>query len=289
MISIRGSGQPRLDSKFRCDSVGTDGQLMLQMGVSRESIWASGQPMLKTILCSNYNGIMFMVKSPKYSREDNPEHSALAAEVERKHAAITTPRNIVIKGRPLVVYPGVFSPDFSLIGDALVEVMDIQAEEVVLDLGTGTGFQAIMASDLAKRVLALDNQLEAIDCARQNVELNHLAEKIEVRHSDLFAAVTAAEVFDVILFNIPFPPWTPETPWQKANFDEGHQLLRKFLSQSKSYLKAKGRIGMTWSDLGDTDYLLTLLREEGYSHRIPVERRVNDVSQYVYELQVLPG
>ena len=163
--------------------------------------------------------------------------------------------------------------------------MDIQAEEVVLDLGTGTGFQAIVASDRAKQVLAMDKQLEAVQCARMNVELNHLEEKIEVRHGDLFSAVTPSETFDVILFNIPFPPWKPKTPWQEANFDEGHQLLRRFLSQAKSFLKAGGRIGMTWSDLGDTVCLHEQLKEAEYSHRILMERRIKDVGQYVYELR----
>ena len=224
-------------------------------------------------------------KPSKYRRDDNLEHSALAEEVERKHNAITSPIKIVLKGHPLMVAPGVFNPEFSLIGDLLVETMDIQAEEVVLDLGTGTGFQAIVASDRAKRVLAMDKQSEAVQCARKNVELNHLEEKIEVRHGDLFAAITPSETFDVILFNIPFPPWKPKTPWQEANFDEGHQLLRRFLSQAKSYLKAGGRIGMTWSDLGDTVCLHDLLKEEGYSHRIPIERRVKGVGQDVYELR----
>ena len=225
-----------------------------------------------------------MDKPTKYLREDNPEHGALVEEIERKHIAITIPKHIVLKGHPLVVHPGVFSPEFSLIGDLLVETMDIQAEDVVLDLGTGTGFQAIVASDRAKRVLAIDKQPEAVPCARKNVELNGLQGKIEVRHGDLFSAVTPPETFDVILFNIPFLPWKPKTPWQEANFDEGHQLLRRFLSQAKSFLKAKGRIGITWSDLGDTACLHDLLKEDEYSHRILIERRVKGVGQYVYEL-----
>ncbi len=224
-------------------------------------------------------------KPSKYVREDNPEHSALAEEIERKHVAITAPKHIVLKGHPLIVAPGVFNPEFSLIGDLLVEAMDIQAEEVVLDLGTGTGFQAIVASDRAKRVLAIDKQPEAVQCTRTNVELNGLQGKIEVRHGDLFSAVNPSEIFDVILFNIPFPPWKPKSPWQEANFDEGHQLLRRFLNQAMSFLTAGGRIGMTWSDLGDTACLHDLLRKEEYSHRIPIERRIKGVGQYVYELR----
>ena len=226
-----------------------------------------------------------MEKPFKYVREANPEHSALAEEIERKHDAITIPKRIVLKGHPLIVAPGVFNPEFSLIGDLLVGAMDIQADEAVLDLGTGTGFQAIVASDRASRVLAMDKQFAAVQCARTNVELNHLERKIEVRHGDLFSTVDSSETFDVILFNIPFPPWKPKTPWQEANFDEGHQLLRRFLNEAKTYLKPRGRIGMTWSDLGDTACLHELLIEEGYSHRIPIERRVKGVGQYVYELR----
>ena len=221
----------------------------------------------------------------KYLREDNPQHSALADEVERKHDAITVPKHIVLKGHPLIVVPGVFNPEFSFIGDLLVEAMDIQADEVVLDLGTGTGFQAIVASDRGSRVLAMDKQFAAVQCTRANVELNHLERKIEVRHGDLFSAVGSSETFDVILFNIPFPPWKPKTPWQDANFDEGHQLLRRFLNEAKSYLKTGGRMGMTWSDLGDTAHLHDLLRENEYSYRIVIDRKVKSVGQYVYELR----
>ncbi len=84
-------------------------------------------------------------KPSKYLREDNLEHSALAEEIERKHDTITIPKHIVLKRHPLIVAPGVFNPECSLIGDLLGEAMDIQAEEIVLDLGTGTGFQAIVA------------------------------------------------------------------------------------------------------------------------------------------------
>ncbi len=221
----------------------------------------------------------------KYIREKNPEHSVLAEEVERKHDSITTPKRIVLRGHPLIVQPGVFNPEFSFIGDLLAASMDIQAHEEVLDLGTGTGFQAIVASDRARRVLAVDRQLAAVECARSNVEMNHLENKIEVRHSDLFSAVASAERFEVILFNIPFPPWKPQTAWQEANFDEGHQLLRRFMKEAKSYLKTGGRIGMTWSDLGDTTCLHELIEEEGYLHRIVVQREIKGVGQYVYEFR----
>ena len=206
-------------------------------------------------------------------------------EIERKHDAITAPKTIHIGGYPLIVDPGVFNPEFSMMGKLLAQNIDIRSGETVLDLGTGTGFQAIMASDKAKRIVAIDRQREAVDCAQRNVRLNHLEKKVEVRHGDLFSLVRGEEHFDVIIFNIPFPPWKPETPWQEANFDEGHQLLGRFLKQSKSFLNPRGRIGMTWSDIGDTDHFHGLLEAERYSYRILVERKIKGVGQYVYELK----
>ncbi len=36
-------------------------------------------------------------KPSKYLREENPEHSTLAEEIERKHDAITIPKQIVLE------------------------------------------------------------------------------------------------------------------------------------------------------------------------------------------------
>lgn len=225
------------------------------------------------------------LKPSKYEREDNPHLSALVEEIERKHDAITAPKTILMGGYPLIVDPGVFNPEFSMMTKLLAQNIDIRSGETVLDLGTGTGFQAIMASGKAKRIVAIDRQRAAVECAQRNVRLNHLEEKVEVRQGDLFPHVRGEERFDVIIFNIPFPPWKPETPWQEANFDEGHQLLGRFLKQGRSFLNPMGRIGMTWSDIGDTDHFHGLLEAEHYSHRILVERKVKGVGQYVYELK----
>ncbi len=141
-----------------------------------------------------------------------------------------------------------------------------------------------MASDRAGSVVALDKQEEAVECARKNVALNHLETKVQVRHGDLFSALEVNERFHVILFNIPFPPWKPKTPCQEANFDEGHQLLTRFIKEAKSYLHPVGRIGMTWSDIGDTDRFHQLLATKNYSYRVLVERKIGEVGQHVYEL-----
>jgi len=70
----------------------------------------------------------------------------------------------------------------------------------VLDLGTGSGILAMAAARLgASRVCAVDIDPEAVEVARQNLEINGLLERIECSATPLEAL---HDSFDVILANI---------------------------------------------------------------------------------------
>jgi SAM-dependent methyltransferase len=71
-----------------------------------------------------------------------------------------------------------------------------------LDLGCGSGFQALLAAGHAGRVAAVDLNPRAIAMTRFNRELNGLA-NLDVLLGDLFEPV-AAERFDLIVSNPPF-------------------------------------------------------------------------------------
>jgi release factor glutamine methyltransferase len=77
----------------------------------------------------------------------------------------------------------------------------------VLDLCTGSGAIAIsLAKELpAARVIATEISEPAVAVARKNVERNGFAERVEIRHGDLFAPVDAQrERFDLIVANPPY-------------------------------------------------------------------------------------
>lgn len=215
---------------------------------------------------------------------ENPHLSGLITEIERRHAEITSSQRITLHGYELKIAPSVFNPALSQVGDLLAQRMVIPPAASVLDLGTGTGILAILAATNAQSVLAVDNQPAAVACARKNIELNGLQAKIEVRQSDLFSAVTTMETFDVIITNFPFVPWQPQTAWQIYNFDEGHQKLKQLLKQAKDHLRPGGRIFLTWSDIGDTDYFFSLLAQENYVCRKVAARKQGEIGFYVYEL-----
>lgn len=75
----------------------------------------------------------------------------------------------------------------------------------VLDLCTGSGAIAVaLARELpAAVVIATDISPEAAAIARRNAERNAVADRVEVRVGDLWAAV-AGEVFDLIVSNPPY-------------------------------------------------------------------------------------
>ena len=106
--------------------------------------------------------------------------------------------------------------------------------ETLLDIGTGSGVQAIFAADKASSVVATDINPLAIEAAALNAKRNGVSDRIEVRQGDLFAPVKPGEKFDVILSNINYPhdKWT-EGLWP---------LHERFFAEVKNHLKQNGRI-----------------------------------------------
>ncbi|MDI6803709.1 MAG: 50S ribosomal protein L11 methyltransferase [Bacteroidota bacterium] len=79
----------------------------------------------------------------------------------------------------------------------------IKKNDVVLDVGTGTGILAIAAIKLGgSRALGIDNDEWSIDNAKENVAANNLADKIEI--SDSALASLPETKYDLITANIMF-------------------------------------------------------------------------------------
>jgi release factor glutamine methyltransferase len=116
----------------------------------------------------------------------------------------------------------------------LLKHWKIKEGEEVLDIGTGSGVQAVFAAETAKRVVATDISLSAVNTAIFNAQHNGFRDKMEVRHGDLFAPVKDGERFDVILLNIGYP-YGPGT--------EGLWTLhQRFFAEVGKYLKPGGRV-----------------------------------------------
>ncbi len=140
----------------------------------------------------------------------------------------------------------------------------------VLDIGTGSGIQAISAAqkDTVSRVLAVDVNPAALIEAEKRAIFSGVQDKVGFLLSDLFESVEG--VFDWILFNTPYLPSegaADEASWTGG--ETGGEIIRRFLEDAPDYLVEGGAILMIYSSLSglsDSDfagYRYELLEEMG--------------------------
>lgn len=130
------------------------------------------------------------------------------------------------------VYDGVISPTAHSM--QLLENSEILPGETVLDIGTGSGIQAIFAADKASRIVATDLDAKAVENAKYNVARHGVDHIVEVRQGDLFAPIKDNEKFDVILFNVAYP-YNNQTQYL-------WKVHERFFKEVAKYLKPNGRI-----------------------------------------------
>ena len=116
----------------------------------------------------------------------------------------------------------------------------------VLDIGTGSGIQAIAAaqSQKVKSVLAVDVQKGVIDYCNKNIK----NPKIKFVRSDLFWNVKGK--FDTIVFNPPYLPQALELrDIELEGGKKGYEVIQKFLDEVDNFMEKDGIVLMIFSSL----------------------------------------
>jgi methylase of polypeptide subunit release factors len=158
-----------------------------------------------------------------------------------------------ILGKEFIVLPKVDPP--SADSFHLLRHTRIQADENVLDMGTGSGVQAVFAAKYARHVVATDINPAAGRNARLNIQRFGLEQKIEVRIGDLFAPIKPQERFDVILLNIEYPnSKTDLSPWI---------VHERFFANVRAHLKTGGRIYYQTGYRRNLPAIYTMLKKNG--------------------------
>jgi release factor glutamine methyltransferase len=165
-------------------------------------------------------------------------------------------------GKSLVVPPDVHPvTDMShLLGEAVLA--EVQEGERVLDMGTGSGVNAILAASTGAYVSAVDINPHAVDVARENTERSGLADRIEVHRSDLFDEVVGQ--FDVIVYNPPFRWFTRYNVFEAIKSDENYHAVRTFFRNARQYLTRSGRMLIFLGSSGDVECLKQLAEEGNF-------------------------
>jgi release factor glutamine methyltransferase len=141
----------------------------------------------------------------------------------------------------------------------LARNLTVNEGERVLDMGTGCGILAVLATEKASRVVAVDINPHAVACTQKNAELN--GAKIETRVGNLFEAVEVDEKFDLIIFNAPYLPvecgegktWVGKA-W--AGGKTGRVVIDRFIDNVPRHLTENGRILLVQSSLSNVEKTL---------------------------------
>ena len=165
-------------------------------------------------------------------------------------------------GLDLVVPGGVFPLSSTSHQVGIAVLNEVQPGDRVLDMGTGCGVNAVLAATVSHDVVGVDINAAAIEAAAANAARNGVADRVELRCSDLFDAVPGA--FDVIVFVPPFLWFTPRDEADRAITDEGYGTLTRFLDQAGAHLRPDGRILLLFASTGDMAYLQQLIRATGF-------------------------
>jgi len=143
----------------------------------------------------------------------------------------------------------------------------------ILEIGTGSGSIALFAARLAKSVLAIDINPEALKCAKENAKINKI-KNIEFAQSDLFEKI--AGKFDLIVFN---PPYLPDEEITKDialdGGPDGRKVIERFLESAPKFLNPRGKMILLESSLSHYEKTLQHFEKTGFDAKIIAKEKVD--------------
>jgi HemK-related putative methylase len=189
--------------------------------------------------------------------------------------------------RSFVVLPQVFNPTVFRTGRYLAEFIvrapwltPRDANATALDIGTGSGLQAVFLADRGYTVAAVDISPVAVRCAKINVLLHGMEDRIEVLESDLFGEV-ADRAFDVIAFNPPFFKGKPRSTFDLAWRSE--DIIHRFAAGLREALKPNGVALTVWSSHAKEQELLTPLERADLHTKAASRTRMGGETLTIFE------
>jgi release factor glutamine methyltransferase len=201
-----------------------------------------------------------------------------AARMRRWHedayrrGKVDTEQTFDYLGQTIVVPPDVqpINPMSDLLGRAVLA--EAGPTDRVLDMGTGSGVNAILAASTGATVVAVDINPYAVEAARRNAAANGVADRVDVRASDVFSDVDGR--FDLIVFDPPFRWFAPRDQFEMAMADENYRALTAFFRQVRAHLTERGRMLIFFGTSGDLGYLTRLAVEERFRSEIVARREL---------------
>jgi len=195
---------------------------------------------------------------------------------------VNTPYETRVLGLDFFVLSEVFSPLFYSETELFAGSMPSQKGKAFLEIGCGTGVISVVAARHgAARVVAADVNPHAVANTRLNVERHGLTDIIAIRQGDLFDPIEAEQRFDTIFWALPVAdidrPRSRLSILERAIFDPGFELCRRFMELGRSYLAPNGRLLFGASPtLGDAAAVTRIAEANGVDLRVLAETQTMD-------------
>ncbi len=208
----------------------------------------------------------------------------------------TEPYTTRVLGEEYTVLPGVFSPEYfaetAFYTDHVTALLS--SGDDYLDLGCGAGVTTTAAARGGANVVSLDINPQAVENTRINATNHGVADRVDVRQSDVYSALKPEEKFDVIYWNMPFSfrePNTALSTLEEAVYDPGFRKHEEFVKGAADHLKAGGILLMGISStLGNVDVVQKFAQEAGIQFEQVAEMRDPDTPADVdIRFQLLVG
>lgn len=153
----------------------------------------------------------------------------------------------------------------------------------VLDMGTGSGILAVEASKYADTVIGVDINKNAVKIAKKNKSIKSI-------YSDLFSYFKEnPKKFDLIIFNPPYLSEDKDEPedikQMTTGGEEGYEIIEKFLSQAKNYLKKDGKILLLFSSLTNKDKVNGIIIKNNFNFKELEKQELHLERLYVYMIK----
>jgi len=163
----------------------------------------------------------------------------------------------------------------------LLEQIKKYAKGIVLDMGTGSGIQAIEAAKTSSLVIAADINEDAIEYAKEEAKnINN----IKFIQTDLFSNLeNYKHSFNLIIFN---PPYLPNDERIKDialdGGKEGYELTERFFNDVNDYLKEDGKILLLFSSLTNKEKVDEIIKKHNFKHTLLDSKKMFFEELYVY-------
>lgn len=159
------------------------------------------------------------------------------------------------------------------------ENLIVNAEDKVLDMGTGCGILGILSAKQSKDVIGIDINPFAIYCAKKNAAENNVLDRISFIQGDLFSPIVEKQNFDLILFNAPYLPqkYTKSLSWIERAWSggpDGRSVIDSFLENAKKFLSQQGRLLLLQSNLSNIEKTIFYLIQKNLKATIIAEQKL---------------